>query len=251
MDFAGGGHKPQPPDTFAGTRHLLYYLWPRRGPIWRWNVEQLLQRLPLFNGRRIICVAIGHETETLETMQELFAGQRIEWLVRGNNARIGEAGGWHLLWNRLAEKCDQDDAIFYGHCRGVKHEPPNEGSRIWTQIMYESCLDFWPVIYDLLKTHITAGSFKVPLSPLPGCKWHYCGTFYWTRAREGLAEYKAAKMVYGGTEMWPGTVFPIEQAGELFNGAIAYDAALMRRVYQEFETWKAAMRSVIASSPRP
>ena len=45
------------PFTAAPRRNLLYHVWPVRGSMWRWNIEQLKPRLALFNGRGSISIA--------------------------------------------------------------------------------------------------------------------------------------------------------------------------------------------------
>src|SRR4030095_1055950 len=42
------------PFTGMPRRHLVYHMWPVRGSLWSWNLDQLKSRLDLFNGRRIL-----------------------------------------------------------------------------------------------------------------------------------------------------------------------------------------------------
>jgi hypothetical protein len=43
-------------------RNLLYHIWPITDSLWRWNVEQLLKRIELFNGKRVLSVFLDERT---------------------------------------------------------------------------------------------------------------------------------------------------------------------------------------------
>jgi hypothetical protein len=247
---------PVTPDTFAGKRHLLYYLWPtKHTDVWRWNVDQLLRRFPLFNGRRIICLALGADAETFETVRAPFANERVEWLLKANSS-VGESAAWHMLWNRLAQDCSPDDFIFYAHGKGVKYPTPNEHVRIWTETMYRANLDHWPQVAELLKTHVTAGTFK---TMLPGgrafmnanSEWIYSGTFYWVRAREGLGCYKNLMHVYGGAELWPGQHFPASQGAEIFAPVPHHDSNNFPEIQRQFNAWEELTGETVPATPLP
>jgi len=75
---------PLPPLVHAPRRHLMYHLWPVKGQTWRWNVELLLQRIDLFNGRRLVAIVTDDRTEDLATVQAAFAGHGVEFIVQPN-----------------------------------------------------------------------------------------------------------------------------------------------------------------------
>ena len=60
-------------------RNLLFYLYPRKGSIWPWHVEQLLKYRQAWNGRRIVTIAVDESTDTQETVlrNQPYAGRNM------------------------------------------------------------------------------------------------------------------------------------------------------------------------------
>lgn len=206
----------------AGTprRHLLYHLWPLRGSTWRWNLGQLLQRVELFNGRRIIAIVTDERTEDAATVQALLAGHGFEWVVMANTP-LGEA----LSFPRLLEMIEGEspnDVCFYAHAKGVKYEPAfPQAVRRWSELLYAVTLDHWPSVREQLNRFAMIGAMR-RIGQFANHQrvgdWHYCGTFFWFRhdAVFGARQPQVSRTVpqfYGGVEAWPGVMFSRHETG--------------------------------------
>ena len=60
-----------PPLGLATRRNLIYHVWPKSGSNWQWNVEQILARIDLFNGKRIIAIVEGEHSDPAAAVMEL------------------------------------------------------------------------------------------------------------------------------------------------------------------------------------
>src|SRR6185436_2968273 len=87
--------KPSPPlkpIPFTGPvrRNLIYHVYPVRGNgVWQWNVAELLKRISLFNGKRVVAVATDEATDGLDEVKAAFANHAVEFIHVRNERRIG------------------------------------------------------------------------------------------------------------------------------------------------------------------
>jgi len=102
-------------------RNLLYHVWPVRGGTWKWNLDELKQRIDLFNGRRIVGIVCDARSEPADAVQEYLEGHGCEYVVTNNDER-GEAATFPLMLERVASD-SPDELSFYAHAKGVKYEP--------------------------------------------------------------------------------------------------------------------------------
>ena len=224
------------------TRNLLYHICPFSGNgIWQRNVGQLLKRIRLFNGRRVVAIATGIGLDPPEHVEDLFDGRVHEFVHFENEPRLREVKPFLDLLGRVHTD-DAAQATFYGHAKGVTH-PGNWQIEKWTDMMYETCLDYWPLVERVLQNHALAGSFKKTGPAFEGSqsRWHYSGTFFWFRNRDAFARsWKTIDRVWWGAEAWPGLVFSPAEAGVLFKEANLdlYHLDTTRAVAAEFEQWK-------------
>lgn len=207
---------PLPPLVHAPRRHLMYHLWPVKGDTWRWNVELLLQRIDLFNGRRLVSIVTDERTEDLATVQAAFAGHGVEFIVRPN-AQGGESITFPLMLAELARE-HRDDVAFYAHAKGVKYEPtwPPAVKR-WAEVQMAVTLDHWPTVRAQLDRHAMTGLLRRPgrfANHQHVGDWHYSGTCFWFR-HDAVFEraWQDVPAFYGGVEAWPGMLFSQEETG--------------------------------------
>ena len=267
--------KAVPPYPAAGTwtRHLLYFVYPVAGnSVWQCNADQLLERIALFNGRRVVAVARQHglvhhrrerrgqrpphTVDPPERVIEYMAGHDIEFVVIDNDGRLGEVAAFEPLWSRVAGYAGPRDATFYGHAKGVTR-PVNPGVSVhpWASMLYAANLDYWPVVEDLLSRHPVVGAMKtVGIARSYSGGWHYSGTFFWFRNADVFArDWRRIDRVYGGIESWPGVQFSKDESGCIFwQEAIralvtGYDFPRLRGVLAEFRQWA----ELNAASRRP
>lgn len=247
--------KPPTSASIGAIRNLLYYVYPvTQNGVWQRNADQLLRRIDLFNGRRIIAVSVrgphGSARQRLdppEAVHEKFAGHGCEFITVANDKRLGEVVAWRPLWERVLPG-SPDDVTFYGHAKGVTR-PLHSTTHRWTEILYETSLDYWPLVQQQLREFPLTGSFKKLGFCFPGVpsQWHYSGTFVWHRNADLAARsWQNPPRQWAGTEALPGILYKPDEGGCLFHTAFgtvlnAYSVDYMARVIEpEYLKWKEA-----------
>lgn len=249
-------HVAAPDSSTAPVRNLLYYLYPVAGNgVWQRNVAQLLRRMHLFNGQRVVAIAHDGRTDPPGHVEDLFADTVQDFIVLRNDPGLREAAALPLLLERVRTD-DPAQVTFYGHAKGVTR-PVNPGVTChpWADILYETCLDYRPLVEDVLTRHPIAGSFKKVGAGFAGSpsSWHYSGGFFWFRNRELFArDWRRLDRRWWGAEAAPGLWFRPEEAGVLFHegrvpGLDLYHMGYLRgtvlpaleRWRQRYERWRA------------
>lgn len=235
-------------------RNIIYHIWPVRGSMWRWNLDQLKNRLDLFNGHRIIGIVQDERTEPPERVQEYLEGHGCEFLVGENDIR-GEAISFPLMMQKVASD-DPDELTFYGHAKGVKYEPNVPAPvRRWSEVQYRVALDDWMTVAQQLQRFAMTGPFRM-LGRFRAHRyladWHYSGTYFWMRHAHIFSRaYLEVPQFYGGVETWPGIMFSKEETGCLFMDnlrQLPYHEEFWRRAAEPaFQHWEAGVRG----SPAP
>ena len=235
---------------FPLVRNLIYHLYPRKGQVWRWNVEQLLKRVHLFNGRRVISIAIDPSTEKLQDVEALLAPHVDDIRVVKNVRELGEVVSFDGLLGSI-RSVHPSHVTFYGHAKGVTREGHPVVPR-WTQLLYEACLDYWPAVEEFLRHYPVVGPL---MRRGPGwearvskSQWHISGTFFWVRNRDVFTrDWKAIERFYAGVETWPSMLFDAQEVGVLYGDApcdIAHhtyrEDYFNGEVWPGWEQWKQA-----------
>ncbi len=244
---------PLPPLVAAPRRHLMYHLWPVKGETWRWNVELLLQRIDLFNGRRLVAIVTDDRTEDFATVQAAFAGHGVEFIVRPN-AQGGESVTFPLMLAELARE-HRDDVAFYAHAKGVKYEPtwPPAVKR-WAEVQMAVTLDHWPTVRAQLDQHAMTGLLRRPgrfANHQHVGDWHYSGTCFWFRHDAVFQRaWQDVPAFYGGVEAWPGMLFSQQETGCLLLDQLRElpyrERFWSTRGNPAFERWRRSLRPVPA-----
>jgi hypothetical protein len=200
-------------------RNLMYHVWPVRGGQWRWNVEQLLSRIALFDGRRLVSIVHDVRSDPPEAVRRAFEGHGCEFF-EARNGPGGETLTFPSMLGAL-RSLDPEEVTFYAHAKGVKYEPaiPPPVTR-WAETLYRVTLDDWPAVRAQLERHAMTGAFKM-LGRFRAHRqvgdWHYSGTFFWLRHVAVFArDVCHVPAFYGGVEAWPGIHFRPEETGCLF-----------------------------------
>lgn len=247
-------------------RNLLYHItplkqWNRQHEIngaWRWNVEQLRKRIDLFNGKRFVAICKGGagryqcEDPTI-VMRELEGMDFHAYYILDNAPKLGHTVSWHemMAWLRNHTIHDLNENItFYAHAKGVtRNVPHNLPFRLWTQTMYETCLDYYPLAEKQLNSLVATGSFLRTSAfnwPLTPYRWHYSGTFYWFRNdvvfRDSEWFNNMPKENAWAIEAWPGQ-WPRELCGCLFHSGDHRMRAARERHWRkvairQYEKWR-------------
>ena len=200
------------------VRHLLYHLYPV-GESWRWNVEQLRRRMSLFNGRRLMAVAVGPETATRDDVEGATAGMGLELRYVANDGVLREMATFPLLISQMAPYQSASDVHLYAHAKGATSERWAPGARRWTTAMLTTLLDYWPAVERMLRDFPVVGCLRRDRQSLPDIPalWHYSGSWRWTRNRDLFArDWRRIDNNWCGTEGYPGKHFTREEAGCLW-----------------------------------
>lgn len=203
-------------------RNLIYHIWPTaHTDVWRWNVEQLLKRIDLFDGRRMIGIVTDGSTRTTKEVQAAFGDTRIDrWLSLPNDPKTGECVTFPSM---LDDSLEQPGVTFYGHAKGVKYTEEQPAVTSWSELLYRSCLDDWQAVERSLSQFPITGSMRRRISLSKGYGWHYSGTFFWFRNADVIQRLKRIRRTgnyYGHVEMWPGIMFERSEAGCLFGDGV-------------------------------
>lgn len=225
-------------------RHLTMHIWPtKKHDAWKWNLTELSKRWNLFNGKRIIAIAYDGLTVSAETVLAFARSLGMEFdhiIVQPNHRSLREVATWLPMLELLSPStAAENEVVFSMHGKGVRHETSGDHIQWWAELMYRSCLDNWPQVEEVLKDHVSAGSFK-RYNDFKGraggtdnhC-WHYSGTFFWWRLSEiGRRAWKTVDQKYYGTESWLGYTVKPEEAACLFhdNSQSLYEADYWRDV---------------------
>tara|TARA_R110000822_G_scaffold306865_1_gene433448 strand:- start:1561 stop:2769 length:1209 start_codon:yes stop_codon:yes gene_type:complete len=237
----------EPSDNWTSTtRHLTFHIWPTKTHDgWKWNLQQLAKRWGLFNGTKVMAVALSHDAETAATVVDYASSIGIAFdhvIGIQNNKTIREVATWVPMLRLLnPSSASHSEVVFSAHAKGVRHSALTSTLETWARIMYEACLDDWPTVENHLQRYLATGAFKRYnnfTTPGNDC-WHYSGTFFWWRLRElGNRNWQQADQKFFGTESWLGLHAKHEETGCLFVDGVQnlYDANYM----SEIETqWKA------------
>ena len=226
-------HNVARPKSKITTRHLIYHLTPfATNDIWLRNVRQLLKRITLFNGRRVIAVATGDDLVPPHEVRAAFGTHEVEILTRPNSRELRENATFLPLLECVADP-DPKAATFYAHAKGVAKDllclGDPLGSRYWRNAMYHELLDDWERIAELLVDHAVVGTHRRQHLEQPRIypdgqsesPWHFAGTFFWFRNRDAFSTTKWRDLwqpTGWGAEAWPGRMFDFDQSA-----CVAYD----------------------------
>lgn len=245
------------------VRNLIYHVCPlRENTLWRRNVQQLVRRWDVFNGRRIVAVAYDRDNQLwpLKEVVREFGGVDAEWLPLPNDRVLREVASFVPLLCAV-QNTRRNEATFYAHTKGNSTAESHEGNqnvtgrirgaKRWRNAMYHHLLDRADECMQKLREFPCVGTcqarwregqrFMYPSRLFHGW-WMFCGTFFWFRNDKvfGHPRWRAIPMDRYGAEAWLGDLFTADQAhsmfqpfmSTLFPGVNPYDP---RHYGQEFD----------------
>jgi len=253
----------EPPQTYRKVftepatitrRNLIYHIWPRKSNrVWEWNIQQLLRRIDLFNGKRVVGISTG--PDTCPARAQLMLRDKVkDFILLPNNAHLREMVTFPTMLAKV-QSADPCEATFWGHAKGVCHgdtQWAHGTMRQWARMLYESCLDYWPLVQKLLTNYACAGSFKKLAKPVchfddSNAAWFYAGGMGWFRNRDLFSDgFPPLDYTTFGSESSVGTWFRAEQAAALFIDDLPHDwifhseADMQAKFLPAFEEWKKA-----------
>jgi hypothetical protein len=232
-------------------RHLLYHVYPKRNDVWRWNVRLLLPHLPLFNGRRIVAIAVDETTEDAESVKDAFQGGVVEFLVFRNNRQTWEMTSFLPLLAQV-QTDDPDVVTFRAHTKGADRFGHDDRPHLrdWVELLYRVSLSDWgPVQAHLEVAAMTGACRKID-------QFHkrrrlgkptYSGSFYWFRNCYVFSrEWSKVDNPRWGCESWPGRLFARDETRCLLvdDTKSMYDPSYWRRVVEpQYRAWQEGRHS--------
>lgn len=256
---------PREPET---VRNLLMHVLPVAGNgVWRWNVAQVLKRINMFNGRRIVAVCTptaktvrAHlsptpqptdrtylELDSAAEVKKAFAGHVHEFVEVPNDPNLREVATFLPLFERL-ENVNPLSVTFYCQAKGVTHQNGQWTPTRWAEVMYETLLDYWPLTERALRTHSTVSVFKWDDKAWQESvsAWTYSGSFWWQRdaALFSQPNWRKIDQFWSGIEPYLSLHFPTQKAACLFHPLSwkegnLYDPSYFERVVEPaFAKWK-------------
>lgn len=242
------------PFTHEPIRNLVMHVWPTRNGAWRWNLDQIINRLDVFNGKRIVGITTDDKTESANVVEDYLAGHGFEFITSLNIPKLAEMVTFIPSLEKVASS-DPNEVTFRCHAKGSKHQ--NFGGEAhtvqrWTEAMYETCLDDLPAVDAALESHPMAGPFK-RYTGLPQVPFHFSGSFYWLRHVPIFQRnWRLTIQQYAGVELWPGKICQPYEAACLFhdNAGNIYDLnEWTNRIEPELKRWRDA-RVINATNDR-
>lgn len=231
------------------VRNLIYHVYPmkRSRGCWEWNLDQLIQRIDLFNGKRIVAIAHDKNAEKSIEVQRILQDYVDDFLILKNSSGRAEGASFVPLMERV-ESLDKNEVTFRAHAKGVSRDPVTFPTiRGWTEAMYATCLDDWATVESQLKDNAVTGSFR-RLQRLGRSHWHYSGSFYWFRNHDVFnREWRVTKNKRYDVEAWPGIMFSLDNAGCLFYDNVKHlytERYWQKTVLPEYRRWAEISRNL-------
>jgi uncharacterized HAD superfamily protein/adenine/guanine phosphoribosyltransferase-like PRPP-binding protein len=208
------------------VHNLIYHVCPmERSNSWRKNLEQLMRRWGVFNGKKIIACADGPGIHPTSVVYDILP-KDCKIVSIHNDIANREQATFPYLLDQIRND-SPNEATFYAHSKGIQTKANQVGSMQWRNAMYHYLLDDMEHVDECLQTHAAVGTTKitkkkrewiVPTGKTLPCQWIFAGTFFWFR-HDVIFSYPQANIVYDdryAVEAWLGTFLPVEEGVSLY-----------------------------------
>lgn len=192
-------------------RNLIFYCYPIRGSVWFWHIPRLIERLPVFNGRRLVVISVDDRTEDPDTVVRAFSPLGAETLIRRNDPKLAETAHFIEALSMVESRRD-DEATFYAHAKGVTRKWAEIGAVLgWSGFMYDANLSRPELVDRKLEAFSMVGCLKWKHSDRDRMGWSYAGTFFWARHSALFSrDWRRIDSSNYGVEDYPGLQFPVK-----------------------------------------
>lgn len=225
----------------AMANNLLMHVYPRRGGPWRDAINGIRQRLPLFDGRRVIGVVHGDGLEPADLVCEELRDIGTDFIVRPNDSGLREVATMRPGIEVIER---EPGRTFYCHTKGATHDRgtvPQE----WRDVMLSVCLDFPRLIDCVMESAKVCGPFR-RFGGL-GVEWHFSGSFFWfDNDSIWRRPWRYVQEAWYGVETFPPCNFHLPESACLFMDRCGdlYDATYWQTcVRPAFEAWQLRMKT--------
>jgi hypothetical protein len=209
---------------------------------WKWNCENLLKYLGVFNGKKIIGIATDRTTHSADAVRR-FLGDGFEY-IESSNTTIGEMSTF-LATLSLLESLDPNEITFRAHTKGVtRYGGEYKHIEQWAQMLYDSCLGDIAKVESQLVSKVMTGECR-RIHRLGRGFWFYAGSFYWFRhhwlfSRDWRDIQDTARW---GAENFPGIMCKKEETDFLAvdNCPHPYKVNQFRKILRAYNQQKASL----------
>ena len=228
------------------NRSLMFHFYPLKGKEWNWHwhIEQIRKHQDKFNGKIVIGVGVDKNTATIEEVQALFDGIRVDHWLRADNNKMAETLT-HVEMLSLLQTNDPNAIIFRAHTKGVT-KTSDAVEQKWKEIMWTANMDLH-AIEDALASHGVACCLRsqTPLVKKKPDGWFPAGSFYWMRAKEVFErDWTAKENNRWWVEFVPSHLFALVESACIFHDLVPSSVLnhqyFAEHVDAEWTAWKAA-----------
>lgn len=228
------------------TRSLMFHLYPFRGKEWNWHwhIEQIRKHQDKFTGKIVIGVGIDGKTATMEQVQQVFEGVRVDHWLRASNNKLAETLT-HVEMLSLLQTDDPNAIIFRGHTKGVTHQRDSVEQK-WAEIMWDGNMDLLSV-EDALASHGTCGVMRsqTPLVRKKPGEFFFAGSFWWARAKDLFErDWRWKEQNRWVVEYVPAHLFSFAESACIFHDLVPSSVLnhdyFAEHVEPEWTAWKTA-----------
>lgn len=207
-------------------RNLIYHVFALRdNDDWRHNLARLRERWGVFNGKKVIAMAVGERSETVTRVHRELRGLDYEFFSLANSVELREAASFPRLLEAVRSE-DPAEASFYAHTKGNTTAGHVDAVRWWRNGMYRRLLD--ERAWSSLARHPMVGCHKIAWpegshGPFPTAQptvpeerrirgignFMFAGTFFWFRHDAVFTNprWRDVPVDRYGAEAWPSVMF--------------------------------------------
>lgn len=202
---------------------LIYHIFNRNKRVCYWNLEQLRQRIHLFDRCYVKIASLSsRKTKKFVASDLTFLPRDSEIFVFENDRNRREGVEFLKLVER-AITTDPAGYTFYAHTKGSSVIWRSSKRKClgnilsWAEAMYRLNLDYPERLGALWQDGYSCIGALKRVEEHDGSSWHFAGSFYWLRNQAVLqSDWKNASGSRFITESFPGRLFPSEKACCLF-----------------------------------
>jgi hypothetical protein len=199
-------------------KNLVYYCYFENSEInefVKYNLTLLNRYLSIFDGQKIIKIAVDDLSKDNDKLISLFPNCDVEVVQNNSETRESE-----YFIESLKEIKNENSITFFAHNKGSKSGGDgNNVVKVWLLSMYFFNLEetyLSNIEYNLTNDKTFSGIMQitVPCPPWVTTDWHYSGTFFWFNTQklfniEGWDKFKKGRF---SVEGYPGQMVDVSQS---------------------------------------
>ncbi len=224
-------------------RNLIYHVYPADEETWRSNVDQIVRRWSLFNGRKIVSISHDDQADALRVSAAF--PDDAEFIITPNDPKRGDAASFLTPREKL-ESVEPNEITFYAHAKGVSRRGDQaDASWSWATTMYEMLLDYPKIVRLALQNKTASLGLFMARGDFPSVTghMHYPGTFFWFRHSQVFQRnWRYMLREFHGVESYLGFMLKEDGFAGLLNldcePSRLYRPAFWRDMQSKIDAWK-------------